>query len=107
MPKKPYSQRISDYVAWTSTSRPGVFIPKAHAHVCDGDYVAAAVLSQIIFWFAPSSKTGAPTKVSIQREGGYWLAKSRNEFADELGMSEKQVRRALDSVVRARLGVAS
>ena len=57
-----------------------------------GSIIDAAVLEQIDYWLARSTKEW----------GGYrWVYKTRSELAKELGLKEHQVRRSLDRL-RAR-----
>ena len=58
-----------------------------------GDLVSGLVLSQLLYWFTPSKKTCRP-KVSIERDGKLWLAKSRKSWWDEVRISPKQFDRA-------------
>lgn len=52
-----------------------------------GDLIAGTLLSQIMYWF--STKNGK-SKVSIYRDGHYWLAKRREDWMDEIRISKKQ-----------------
>lgn len=58
-----------------------------------GDIVTALILSQIVYWFRPG-KNGKP-KLSVEREGKWWLAKSHKDWEQECGVSRKQLARAL------------
>lgn len=82
--------------------RRGVFVPREHVLVCDGDWASAALLSQVIYWFAPA-KGGSPTKATIQRGGAYWIAKSNVDFFDELGLTRRQVDRTVSFLVKLGL----
>lgn len=57
-------------------------IPRPYITLVGGDILAALLLSQIVYW---SDRTQDP-------DG--WIAHSYQEWTDELGMSEYQVRRA-------------
>ena len=58
-----------------------------------GDRIAADVLCRILYWFEP--KENGKMKISVVKNGEYWLAKSKSEWYDELRISRKQVDRAL------------
>jgi len=92
MPKKNHVQRSLDYLTW-SASRRGVFIPLAHVDLCGSDWPAAVLLSQIVYWFAPSSTKA--TKATIVFDGAVWIAKSHKHFEDEVRLTRSQVTRAL------------
>lgn len=55
-----------------------------------------ALMSGISFWFAPS-KAGT-SKLRIRKDGQLWIARSRAEWAEDCGLSERQVERALASL---------
>ena len=50
-----------------------------------GNLHAAILLSQIVYWFKPS-KTGK-LKVTVKKDGKLWIAKSREGWMDETGLS--------------------
>lgn len=58
-----------------------------------GDLASGTLLSQIVYWFRPG-KNGH-RKLVIARAGRLWLAKNREEWADECGLTLKQVRRCM------------
>ena len=64
----------------------------AYIDIC-GDLIAGMVLSQIMYWFTPD-KNGK-SKIRIFKEDGSWLAKSRDDWYEELRISPKQSDRAL------------
>lgn len=55
-------------------------IPRELIHYCDGDIYSALLLSQIFYW---NDKTNEE-----------WIFKSYNEWHDEIGMNEYEVRKA-------------
>ncbi len=68
-----------------------------------GDLVAGILLSQVVYWFRPNRSGGSRLRVS--RDGREWIAKSRDEWRAELGISPKQFDRAADHLVE--LGVVT
>lgn len=65
--------------------------------VITGGLAPAILLSQLVFWFKPG-KHGKP-KLTIIREGRYWLAKTRNDWFNECGLSLKMYRGASAELV--------
>lgn len=65
-------------------------IPRPYIDLCKGDHLAALLLSQILYW---ADRTADP-------EG--WFAKSYDEWHDELGMTEYQVKRAIKGDRRSK-----
>lgn len=59
-----------------------------------GDVVAALLLSQIAYWFQPA--TSGHSKLRVVKGGHRWLAKSAPQWHAEIGLSEKQARRAVE-----------
>lgn len=59
-----------------------------------GDLAAASLLSQIVYWHEPSSKTGA-TKLRVMSAGHRWIAKTREQWMDECGLTEWKFRRSM------------
>lgn len=59
-----------------------------------GDIAAGALLSQIAYWYTPSSKTGK-SKLRNKHDGRYWLAKTREELCEEACITLAQYRRAI------------
>ena len=74
---------------------------KAQYVAVTGDIVSALVLSQIVYWFRPG-KDGKP-KLSIRKEGKFWLAKSHLEWQEECGISRIQLSRSLEQLIELGL----
>lgn len=58
-----------------------------------GDLTAGIVLGQIVYWWLPARN--GDSKLRIFREGRYWLAKKLSDWYEELRVTMKQARRAL------------
>lgn len=70
----------------------GVYVRPLYVRLA-GDLVSGVLLSQLAYWCAPD-KNGK-TKLKVQFEGRYWLAKARDELCAECGMTVDQYRRAI------------
>ena len=66
-----------------------------------GDIACATMLSQIVYWNLPNKKGESKLRVVRKLNGVTfgWLAKSHQEWSEELGLSPKQARRCLDLLV--------
>lgn len=65
-----------------------------HAYIdISEDLIAGTLLSQIMYWFS-RDKSGN-RKVKIYKDGYYWLAKSRNDWVNEIRISPKQYDNAI------------
>lgn len=62
-----------------------------------GSLAAGVLLSQVLYWFRPG-KDGK-TKLRVERKGRYWLAKSREGWRSETGLTFKQLKSAMDRLV--------
>ena len=65
----------------------------------DGDVVVAVLLSQIAYWCEPA-KNGQ-SKLKIKRHNVYWIAKTREQWMAETGLTLKQYKRAI-AALKAR-----
>lgn len=60
-----------------------------HAYIdIAGDLIAGTLLSQIMYWF--SLDKNKKSKIRIFKDGNYWLAKSREDWYEEIRISPKQ-----------------
>ena len=60
------------------------------------DHAAATMLAQIVYWcFIPSKETGK-NKLTINKHGSQWLAKSDREWWEECRLTRSQVDRILE-----------
>lgn len=50
-----------------------------------GDLIAGTLLSQIMYWFADGKN-----RVSIYKDGHYWIAKRREDWMSEIRITQKQ-----------------
>ena len=56
------------------------------------ELASAAVLSRLRYWFSPSKQDGQ-TRAKVIKEGKLWVAKTNEDWWDECGVTEKQIRR--------------
>lgn len=73
-----------------------------YIQVCE-DAVTGILLSQIVYWFRPS--TQGTSKLSIFREGRWWVAKTQVEWCQETRISRKQYLRALQILLSKQIVV--
>lgn len=74
-----------------------VVFQRAYVDLLDGDVMAALLLSQIYYWYKPAQNGGS--KLRVFRGGKWWLAKSSKDWEEELGMTRKQSRRCMETLV--------
>src|SRR5690348_12609255 len=72
-----------------------IALKKWHIDVT-GDVAVALLLAQIIYW--SSAAANGTSRIRIERHGRGWIAKSREEWREEIGLHPKQVDRARDQL---------
>jgi hypothetical protein len=68
----------------------------------DGDMVVGLLLSQIVYWYLPS-KAGTTKLTHKPRYGHLWIAKTREEWMAETGLTLKRYKRAIGVLKRKGL----
>ena len=63
-----------------------------------GDLAAGLLLSQIVYWHLPNSNGNS--KLAVQHEGHYWVAKTRHDWWHETRLTARQVDRALQKIAK-------
>lgn len=86
------------FIAWEAGSRDSIEVKRCYVDLA-GDLVSGLLLSQIIYWFLPTSR-GAK-KTSVELDGTAWLAKGREDWWEECRISPKQFDRAI-TILRER-----
>ena len=81
------------FLKWEKTTKDTIDFKKIYVDMADGDPIAGLALSQIVFWHLPD-KDGH-SKLRVERDGHYWIAKPRNDWWDECRLTPKRVDRAL------------
>ena len=91
---------------WTRESQfQPILLRREYVEITAG-LASAILLSQLVYWFKPSK--GGKTKLTIIREGRYWLAKTKDDWHRECGLTPRGYRTAIaelteSGVVETRL----
>ncbi|MGR5866411.1 hypothetical protein ACT7DZ_28635 [Bacillus cereus] len=73
-----------------------------HAYVdITGDLIAGILLGQIVYWYLPNEQ--GKSKLKVKKNGEFWLAKSREDWGDEIRITPKQYDRAIKKINRKRV----
>jgi len=83
---------VEEFYEWERASRDVIDVKRCYVDIA-GDLASGILLSQIIYWFLPDRE--GKLKLRIQREGEFWLAKSRTDWWDECRITKKQFDRAI------------
>jgi len=78
---------------WEMATRDTIDFKRCYVDMA-GDLVAGLLLSQIVFWHLPNSKTGQ-TKMRVKKGSHYWIAKKRTDWWEEIRITERQFDRAI------------
>jgi hypothetical protein len=79
-------------VLWLEKTQQSYRVSKTYVDLT-GDLTAGIVLGQIVYWWLPTKE--GKSKLRIFREGRYWLAKRLKDWFEELRITVKQARRAI------------
>ena len=80
----------------------GVWYCPEFGRVLGHDVAAILMASQIFYWYRPGGKD-LQSKLRVQRDGMWWIAKSYREWFDETGLSQEQARRATNVLKEAKI----
>lgn len=82
---------FEDFLAWERAGHNTIDFKVAYTDLA-GDIDTGLLLSQIIYWHLPSHD--GSSKLRVQKNGHYWIAKTRYEWWDEIRLNPRQVDRA-------------
>jgi hypothetical protein len=87
---------IHSFFAWEQATRDTIDVKKIYIDLVD-DLIAGILLSQIVFWFLPTDD--GKSKLRVEKDGEYWLAKGREDWWDECRIKPRQSDEALKKLV--------
>lgn len=74
-----------------------------HAYIdIAGDLTAGVLLSQIMYWFDKDSKNEC-IRTKIKKNGHFWIARRRDEWANEIRVAPKQYDSAMKKLKAKKL----
>lgn len=83
-----------DFIIWERESHDTIDFKKIYVDMA-ADLKAGLMLSQIIYWRLPrKNRSAEDSRLSIERDGRMWLAKSDNEWWKEIRLTDKEARSA-------------
>lgn len=104
---------FNDLIAWNTSNRT-IALKIIYIDICkvynnknelikDCDIISGLLLSQVIFWHLPS-KDGY-SKLRVEKNGRWWIAKRRTDWKKEIRISERQYDRAIKILSKDGLGI--
>lgn len=82
-----------EFVKWEKNAA-SIDFKLEYVDLAGGDIAAGLLLSQIVYWFLPSARTGK-SKLTVQRDGFWWIAKTKEQWYQETRLK----RAAFDTAV--------
>lgn len=79
---------FAEFLNWEYASSDTIDLKRIYCDVAGG-LNQGLLLSQIVYWRLPS-KRGAPTKLTINREGRLWLAKADRDWYGEIRLTKEE-----------------
>ncbi|MED3269325.1 replication protein [Bacillus thuringiensis] len=77
-------------------ARNGYMVRLAYVDIT-GDLIAGILLGQIVYWYMPNEQ--GKSKLRVKKNGEFWLAKSREDWKDEIRITPKQYDRAIKILI--------
>jgi hypothetical protein len=92
---------FNDFLVWEASTKDTIDFKKIYVDIA-GDLNAGLVLSEIVYWYLPSRETGT-SKLRVQKNGKFWMARRRYEWWDRTRMTPKQADTAISKLIEAGL----
>ena len=86
-------ESFNEFLAWEKASKDTIDFKKIYVDITD-DFIAGALLSQIIYWHLPTKE--GRSKLRVYKNDKLWLAKQRSEWWEELRITSRQYDRAIN-----------
>ncbi|MED1304734.1 replication protein [[Bacillus thuringiensis] serovar konkukian] len=77
-------------------ARSGYMVRLAYVDITE-DLIAGILLGQIVYWYMPNEQ--GKSKLRVKKNGEFWLAKSREDWKDEIRITPKQYDRAIKILI--------
>jgi uncharacterized phage protein (TIGR02220 family) len=77
-------------------ARNGYMVRLAYVDITD-DLIAGILLGQIVYWYMPNEQ--GKSKLRVKKNGGFWLAKGREDWRTEIRITPKQYDRAIKILI--------
>ena len=81
------------FISWEATAWDTVDLKLTYIDMVGGDFHAAVLLAQLVYWHLPGRK--GETKLRVQRDGHFWLVKSATEIWEETRLTRRQSDKAI------------
>jgi hypothetical protein len=89
---------FAQFLAWEAISRDVVTVKTIYIDMADGDHAAGIFLSQLVYWYLKPDKSGR-RKTRVFRDGRWWVAKSRDDWYEEIRLKPRQYDRVSKKLI--------
>ena len=93
--------KFVNFLQWEAATRDTIDFKKIYVDIA-GDFIAGALLSEIIYWYLPD-KNGKANKLRVFKEQEFWIAVCRHEWWDRVRLSPREADRAINLLVKNEL----
>lgn len=80
-------------------ARNGYTVRLAYVDITE-DLIAGILLGQIVYWYMPNEQ--GKSKLKVKKNGEFWLAKSREDWREEIRITPKQYDRAIKILIEKK-----
>jgi hypothetical protein len=87
-----------DFLAWEAVATDAFLVRGAYVDIA-GSFKSGALLGRIVYYYLPSKKSGSSNKLRVERKGVLWIAKTREQWQDEIHLTGKELDRALKQLI--------
>lgn len=85
----PLDERARAHAIQTHAHHRRIAVSRYHVAMCDGNAYDAMLLAQLVYWFSE------PGRVTHTRDGKLWVVKTYDEWAGEIGITERTLKRSM------------
>lgn len=90
------------WIASESNDHDAIKVKRVYIDLNDGNLFDGIIFSQIMYWHGRSKETGKP-RLTIEREGFLWLAKTYEDWWEECRVNAATARKCIDRIVKRGL----
>lgn len=92
------------FLAWEKATNDTIDVKRTYMKMAD-DVLAGLMLSQIVYWYLPADNGGS--KLQVKKDGHFWIAKSHEEWHEEIFFSRSNVDTAYKKLLKKNLIIKS
>ena len=91
------------FAASEKATKDSICIKRVYIDINDKNLIDGVMFSQIMYWHLPPNKSKKKTRLTIQKEGEYWLAKNYDDWWEECRVKSRAARDSINRMVKRGL----